>query len=223
MSSLTDREQRIRDRGQKPGRPDWRAVPLEDAPAPIAERFSELGMRIDDEGAKVAAQQEAERAVPIARSEDERALGAALRSGERDPGAKSTERAVKAADEARRQSGGARVACDAALEETISTVAEHGPAWLEAIAGRRVKAHAAAAKARELLDAALAELQAVAGLEAFVLEFPDARRYRPPISRPVLAEVDEMLEQIGPRREEPRELYLREENADLEVAEAAEA
>jgi hypothetical protein len=40
------------------------------------------------------------------------------------------------------------------------------------------------------------------------------------IALPVLAEVDTMLQRIGPRREEPRELYVRERPSELEVAEA---
>jgi hypothetical protein len=98
-------------------------------------------------------------------------------------------------------------------------VAEHRPAWLEAIASRRSAAHAAAAKAPEVLEAALSELQAVVGLETFVLEFPNVKRYRTPVP-PVLAEVEAMLEQIGPRREQPRETFLRDrDNAELKVAE----
>jgi hypothetical protein len=221
MSSLQDREQRLRDRGHRPGRPDWRAVPLEDAPAPVAEKFATFGSLIDDEREKAAALEAATKALPLARDADERALGHAKRAGEKDPGPKETERATKALDEARRQAGGARYAADEEEADLLATVAEHRPAWLEAIAARRSASHAAAAKARALLDAALTELQTVAGLEAFVLEFPDARRYRPPIAPPVLADVDAMLERVGPRREEQRELYVRErEDNELEVVDA---
>jgi hypothetical protein len=220
MSSLTDREQRIRDRGQRPGRPDYRGVSTDDAPEPIAAGFAEFAKRLEDENAKAAALAEAEKAVPIARAADERALGLSIVAGGKDPGPKETERATKALDEARRQAGGARVATDETLSALHAAVAEHGPAWIEAIASRRSKAHAAAAKAREVLEGALAELESVVSLESFVVAFPDVKRYRAPIAAPVLAEVDGMLERIGPRREEPRELYVRERPSELEAVEA---
>lgn len=46
------------------------------------------------------------------------------------------------------------------------------------------------------------------------------KRYRTPVVPPVLAEVEAMLDQVGPRREQPREAFLRDrDNAELEVAE----
>jgi hypothetical protein len=220
MSSLTDREQRIKDRGQAPGRPSYAGVVTEGAPEPIVAAFAEYAMRIEDERTKAIALAEAEKAVPDARAADERALGLAIRAGGKDPGPKETERATKALDEARRQAGGARVATDETLAGLRAAVAEHRPAWLETIAGRRAKAHAAAERAREVLRDALAELQAVVALETFVIEFESTKRYRAPADVvPVLAAVHAMLEQIGPRREQPRDVMLRDRsNAELEVA-----
>ncbi len=55
MSTLTDREQRIPDRGQRPGRPDYRGVSTDDAPEPIVAAFAEFATRLEDERVKAAA------------------------------------------------------------------------------------------------------------------------------------------------------------------------
>lgn len=169
----------------------------------------------------MAALEEAERAVPIAREADERALGEALRSGATDPGPKPTERATKALDEARRQAGGARAALDGALADLIAAVERHRPEWLEALAARRSAGHAKVREAREVLSTALADLQTVASLESFVVGFPNLRWKAAPASF-VLNDVDGMLERIGPSRKEPRVVGLREADTEDEL-EAAPA